>query len=118
MKLPDQHKMTFWGVLTLLVGGLTALITLFSYWPIVSNFMMKTNFLYKNAPIIYRMAKDHKADSLYDAAITRKIDSLETVIRIIEFGKAPYLDSVWYMDHGIWKEVDIRDHPEMKKYSK
>lgn len=117
MRKEHRDTVTFWGVLTITGSILAAIVWLFVNWNNFSMFMMRTNFLYKSTPAIYWMVRNHTADSLYDAAITRKIDSLETVVRLMSFGKYPYRDSIQYLNkYWQWEEVDIRDHPEMKKY--
>lgn len=116
----NQHKITFWGVITTMVSVIGAIITgviaIGGNWSEISEMMRKTDIIYEHADELEHMINDSHEVLQYRAEHTRdyvemrhRIDSLENIIELMERGKHPY-DSIWVQyPNGTWHLTTIED---------
>ncbi len=104
------------GVLITVLSGLVGVIY---KWPDIAEFTTRMHMIYEQAPSMERLIKDFEIihgildnDKAYRERQKQKIDSLEMVVDILTYGKAPYQDTIWYMnEYGQWIKCNIRNHP-------
>lgn len=127
MKFLQKANLTaMLGVLTT-VGG--SLIWILTNWNSIIGFVNNVDYIYDNVSTLEHVISDyHQLQDLTSATMQqnvelqvknsrqdRKIDSLSAVISILSYGKAPYQDTVWYMNqYGQWIKSNIREHPNIR----
>lgn len=121
----DLHKIKAWTS----VGGWGMVLSVLLY--VIANFgdvatgmhtmnrfieiLPHLDSLIIQAPSMNRLIKDYEIihSTISDRdELQKTVDSLEIVVDILTYGKAPYQDTVWYMsEYGIWVKCNIRNHP-------
>jgi hypothetical protein len=123
------HKLNFIALIGFFITLLSGALGLLYKWGDIAEGMTNMHSIYVNAPAMdslvkqapsmRRLIKDYEIiHGLIEEKFIHeeRIDSLETLIDILTYGKAPFQDTIWYMnEYGQWIKCHILEHPKLKQ---